>query len=147
MAGTVFQRIENSTAVVLATPEFLPTELFSSLIASEAITKNPTGRQLKEAQIGITEAVAGVARTGSVCVSENSNLSGMVSSFAREHICLLDANFIIGRPREVFTDSRLRNTGIEENFVFITGPSATADMGELVYGVHGPASLHILVLE
>jgi len=30
--------------------------------------------------------------------------------------------------------------------VFVTGPSATADMGPLVRGVHGPHKLHILVL-
>ena len=30
--------------------------------------------------------------------------------------------------------------------VFVTGPSATADMGPLVRGVHGPHKLHIIVL-
>jgi len=30
--------------------------------------------------------------------------------------------------------------------VFVTGPSATADMGPLVRGVHGPHQLHVIVL-
>ncbi|MFW5973924.1 MAG: LUD domain-containing protein, partial [Natrialbaceae archaeon] len=31
--------------------------------------------------------------------------------------------------------------------VLATGPSATADMGTLVQGVHGPHEVHVVVLE
>jgi L-lactate dehydrogenase complex protein LldG len=31
--------------------------------------------------------------------------------------------------------------------VFATGPSATADMGELVYGAHGPREVAVLLVE
>ncbi|HKJ67379.1 MAG TPA: LUD domain-containing protein, partial [bacterium] len=99
VARAVFRRIAKTSSVVMAIPRLLPTEIFTPLIESEAIIKNPTDQQLRDAQIGITEAFAGVARTGSVCVSENSNLSGVVSSFAGEHICLLEANYIVRRPR------------------------------------------------
>jgi L-lactate dehydrogenase complex protein LldG len=36
---------------------------------------------------------------------------------------------------------------LKRNLVFITGPSATADMGPLVVGVHGPHRVLILLLE
>jgi L-lactate dehydrogenase complex protein LldG len=31
--------------------------------------------------------------------------------------------------------------------VLATGPSATADMGELVLGAHGPESVHVVILD
>ena len=40
---------------------------------------------------------------------------------------------------------RFRNG--RDDAVLATGPSATADMGELVYGVHGPRETHAIILE
>jgi L-lactate dehydrogenase complex protein LldG len=31
--------------------------------------------------------------------------------------------------------------------VLVTGPSATADMGALVQGVHGPAEMHVVIVD
>jgi L-lactate dehydrogenase complex protein LldG len=35
----------------------------------------------------------------------------------------------------------------QDTHVLATGPSATADMGALVEGVHGPHEVHVIVLE
>jgi L-lactate dehydrogenase complex protein LldG len=40
----------------------------------------------------------------------------------------------------------LNGEGLTRDFVFITGPSATADMGPLVRGVHGPHRQHVIVV-
>ena len=45
-----------------------------------------------------------------------------------------------------FSEAYLEGKGLKRSFTFITGPSATADMGPLVRGVHGPGKLHIIVL-
>jgi len=63
------------------------------------------------------------------------------------HIALLPAEKIVERPRDLFHQDCLDGDGLRLDFVFITGPSATADMGPLVRGVHGPHRLHIIILE
>jgi L-lactate dehydrogenase complex protein LldG len=64
----------------------------------------------------------------------------------RKHIVVVDADTIVSRPSEVFSESCLDGKGLSRSFSFITGPSATADMGPLVRGVHGPGKLHIIIV-
>ena len=47
----------------------------------------------------------------------------------------------------VLAEEYLDGKGLTRSFSFITGSSATADMGPLVRGVHGPGQLHIIILE
>jgi L-lactate dehydrogenase complex protein LldG len=63
------------------------------------------------------------------------------------HIVLLYADRIVERPRDLFNPTCLDGEGLRRNLVLITGPSATADMGPLVRGVHGPHRLQIFLLE
>ena len=63
------------------------------------------------------------------------------------HIVLLGADRIVERPRDLFDPACLGGEALRRNLVLITGPSATADMGPLVRGVHGPHRLHIFLLE
>ena len=69
-------------------------------------------------------------------------MNGFASLIPRLHIAVVDAASIVPQPRDVITSA----IGMQSDIVFITGPSATADMGPLVRGVHGPHKLHILVL-
>ena len=137
----------SSGQALLAEPDDLPPELWAPLRDLEKVIDHPTDDQLRSTMVGITDAFAGVARTGSVCVAMTENLGGAVSLFPRSHVAVLDARYIVPRPGDVFTAGQLENKGLERNFVFITGPSVTADMGELVRGVHGPDHLHIIILE
>lgn len=133
--------------VVLAEPVDLPRILFEPLLAAGSVITAPTEDQLDAAQVGITEGFAGLARTGSICVANNRQLAGAISLFAREHIAVIQAASIVSRPRDLFTVPQVREKVLSRDFVIVTGPSATADMGELVYGVHGPGKLHIIILE
>jgi len=139
--------IKDRRPVVLAEPVDLSRTLFEPLLAAGSIITDPTEDELDAAQVGITEGFAGLARTGSVCVANNRQLAGAVSLFAREHIAVLQAASIVSRPRDLFTVPAVRDKALTRDFVIVTGPSATADMGELVYGVHGPGKLHIIILE
>jgi len=147
LKDAIQQVLSSGDEALLAEPDDLPPELWAPLRDLEKVIDHPTDDQLRSTMVGITDAFAGVARTGSVCVAMTENLGGAVSLFPRSHIAVLDARNIVPRPGDVFTAGQLENKGMERNFVFITGPSVTADMGELVRGVHGPDHLHIIILE
>jgi L-lactate dehydrogenase complex protein LldG len=143
----LLKAIRGKDGVILAEPDDLDLSLFEPFRENSQVVVDPTEEQLSTFQVGITDAFAGIARTGSVCVTNSQKLSGAVSLFTREHIVVLDSDCLVEKPREVFTSPMLKQKGLKRSFVFVTGPSATADMGTLVRGVHGPGKLHIILLE
>ncbi len=132
--------------VLMARPEIVDQGMFQPFTDGREIIVDPTDSQLESTRVGITDAFAGIARTGSVCVLVSHNLSGSVSLFTRRHIAVLETSRITTRPRDIFDVPEYNDLGLTRDFVFITGPSATADMGPLVHGVHGPGELHIILL-
>jgi L-lactate dehydrogenase complex protein LldG len=122
-------------------------ELFVSFRKKRRVITEPTVEQMRTLKVGVTDAFCGIASTGSVCVSIGRSLSGPAGSLTRKHIAVVNASAIIPRPRDVFSEEFLGGEGLRRSFSFITGPSATADMGPLVRGVHGPGKLHVIVLE
>lgn len=143
----LLESCRHNEVVLLADPEAVDAELFASFKNLPQVITNPTDQQLADIRIGITDTFAGVARTGSVCVSITPKLCGSISLFSREHIAVLDAAKIVPRPRDILSEKYMGSKVSERSFTFITGPSATADMGPLVRGVHGPGRLHIIILE
>ena len=133
--------------IAIAEPLDLPTELFSEIRRLPGVTSERSKAELASCDVGITDAFAGVARTGSVCVAVDHDYVGPISLLARLHIAVLSADLIVQRPMDLFQSDRLDGKALHRNFVFITGPSATADMGPLVHGVHGPHRLHVMILE
>jgi L-lactate dehydrogenase complex protein LldG len=150
-AGAVRQAVERITAkanrIVIGGPEYVELEVGSSLFELPGVILRPADEQLATADVGITGAFAGVASSGSVCVALGPGLTAAASLLMPLHIVLLSAARIVARPRDLFELMCFKGEGLRRNLVFITGPSATADMGPLVHGVHGPHRVHILVLE
>ena len=138
--------VDGEVAVMLAPPTDLPPELFETFALHPNVITRPSREQLKMTRVGITDAFAGVARTGSVCIAVGNNMTAPIGMLSRKHIVVLDAETIVPRPRDVLSEPYLGGKGLQRSFSFITGPSATADMGPLVRGVHGPGALHIIVL-
>lgn len=139
-------RLAKGGTIAISKPLDLPSELFS---ACERLPNVVTGRSREElaaCDVGITDAFAGVARTGSVCVCVDHDYAGTISLLSRLHIVVLSAEALVERPNELFNPRCLDGKALKRNFVFITGPSATADMGPLVRGVHGPHRLHVILL-
>ena len=147
LSKALLRAAEGASGILLAEPDDLNPDLFARFSQAQGVICKPTESQLATAELGVTDAFAGVARTGSVCVSNTDKLGGAISLFTRRHVAVLDADSIVPRPRDVFTAQCLSGKGMERDFVFITGPSATADMGPVVKGVHGPGKLHIIILE
>src|SRR5215470_18011710 len=143
----VEQTTKGASSIVLGFGEFLPAGFMESLEGLPGALASPTDEQLSKAEIGICGAFAGVASSGSVCVAMGPPLVTMTSLLMPQHIVLLRADRIVARPRDLFDSSCFNGEGLRRNLVFITGPSATADMGPLVRGVHGPYRLRVLLLE
>ena len=136
----------DANRILFAPPQDLPADLFADFARDPRVISDPSAEELVNSPAGVTEAFAGVARTGSVCVDVAFQRTGMASLLAPLHIAVVAAETIVPQPRDLFRDDVLDGKGLSRSFVFITGPSATADMGPLVRGVHGPHRLHIIVL-
>jgi L-lactate dehydrogenase complex protein LldG len=139
-------RVAPAGPLAIAEPVFLPSALFDACRRLPNAFTVRTRRTMDDCVVGITDAFAAVARTGSICVSVDHQDSGVVSLLSRFHVAVLPAENIVERPGDLFRPDCLNGEGLRRNFVFITGPSATADMGPLVRGVHGPHRLHILLV-
>jgi L-lactate dehydrogenase complex protein LldG len=145
--NAVERAAENARGIVLSEAEFLAPPLLAGLRGLAGVIPRPEDEQLATAGAGVTEAFAGVASTGSVCIAMGRPLVAATSLLMPLSIVLLASERIVERPRDLFDPQCLKGEGLKRNLVFITGPSATADMGPLVLGVHGPHRLLILLLE
>jgi L-lactate dehydrogenase complex protein LldG len=139
--------VSGASSIALGAGEFIPDGLMQALRDLPGALELPTDEQLSKSDVGISGAFAGVASAGSVCVAMGPPLAALTSLLMPLHIVLLPATRIVARPRDLFDPAVLNGEGLRRNLVFITGPSATADMGPLVRGVHGPHRLQILLLE
>jgi L-lactate dehydrogenase complex protein LldG len=144
--SAVQQAAAGARVIVLGVGEFLPANILASLREVPGVIPEPSDEQLSTAQVGVSGAFAGVASSGSVCIVMGPPLAAAASLLMPLHIVILAANRIVERPRDVLDSSHLGGEGLSRNLVFVTGPSATADMGPLVRGVHGPQRLQILLL-
>ena len=101
--------------------------------------------------VGISEALLGLAETGSLVVAD-ALPDRLVRMLSPRHVVVLDAAWIV--PGLVEAGALLRDlqstascAGIVRYASFITGPSRTADIEmSLTVGAHGPAELHVAVL-
>jgi L-lactate dehydrogenase complex protein LldG len=147
VCDAILRAAGDANRILFAPPQDLPSELFGDFARDPRVRVDPTPEEMVNSPAGVTEAFAGVARTGSVCVNVGFQKTGMENLLAPLHIAVVAAETIVPQPRDLFREDLLDGKGLVRNFVFITGPSATADMGPLVRGVHGPHRLHIVVLQ
>jgi len=142
----VLARASAKRPILIAAPRYLSPDYFRPLREWEGVLSHPSASDYRSAAVGVTEAFAAVARTGSVCVDIGADIAGYVSLLPRLHIVVVDIDKLVFRPSDLFRLEQFSRPTFQRSFVFISGPSATADMGPLVRGVHGPHELHILVL-
>lgn len=147
LCDSLLKIAEGSKKILMSESRFVPVNLFNRIKEKINIVTEPDTGELATAEVGITDAFAGVARTGSVCIVINPGFSSYISLLPRKHIVILESRNIVARPRDVFENYILKSSLDESGWIFISGPSATADMGELVRGVHGPDKLHIILLD
>jgi L-lactate dehydrogenase complex protein LldG len=87
----------------------------------------------------------GSAERGSLLLGPNEENPGPLPLLPPIHAALLDAWTIRSTLAETMADEGWAS-GMPTNALLITGPSKSADIEQtLTYGVHGPASLIVLV--
>ncbi|WP_226482801.1 LutC/YkgG family protein [Natrinema amylolyticum] len=111
------------------------------------IVLDPTPDQLREAACGVTPAALGVADYGSVVLESTPAGAELAGLFPDRHVIVVRERDLVPDMASAFErlGDRFRNGNGDA--VIATGPSATADMGELVYGVHGPRETHAVIVE
>ena len=108
------------------------------------IVSSQTGKDaLARCDLGVTEVDMALPETGTLVLRASPERSRAVSLLPRVHLALV-------RPAHLRADLEtvLREIRTDPYFVFVTGPSRTADIELTVtIGVHGPQVLYVWVLE
>jgi L-lactate dehydrogenase complex protein LldG len=95
--------------------------------------------ELADVDVGIVRAAFGVAETGSVWLTEDELGVNALAFLSQHLVVLLDADRIVGNMHDAYRDRDRFEAGYG---VFMTGPSATADIeGVLIHGAQGIRSL------
>jgi L-lactate dehydrogenase complex protein LldG len=126
-------RFPQARVICSATPEVRGTRAISTV-------RDPA--ELDDVDVGVVRAAFGVAETGSVWLSEREFGVNALGFLSQHLVVLLD-------PRSIVPDLHhaYRHPGFREarHAVFMTGPSATADIeGVLVRGAQGIRTLTVI---
>lgn len=116
-----------------------------SVTLPPSVTTDPTVGDLETATTGVTPASFGIAEYGSVFLADDEDGTEPISLFTERHVGVL-------RESDIHADMEtavehlgpdLRDGG---SGIIATGPSATADMGALVKGAHGPREVGVVIV-
>lgn len=93
--------------------------------------------------IGVGEAFAAIAATGSLVMLANSSSPARLNFLPEHHLVVLSKQRLLGRLEHLWPLLR----GCDSQAVhLITGPSSTADIGgQLLFGAHGPRAVRVLL--
>jgi len=93
---------------------------------------------------GVTTAQWGIAETGTLVLESARERSRLLSLVPPIHVALLSTRCIC----DSLGDALARVSTSSHAITFITGPSRTSDIElTLVVGVHGPQTVHVLLME
>ncbi len=121
--------------------------------AGEAVavhTTYPADRHLTaktvQSCIGITVPRWAVAESATIVQLTEPGRPRSTSLLPSVHIALLRLEWLLADLSEVYALLRLEPP--QDSFVFITGPSKTADIeAHMVHGAHGPREMHLVVID
>ncbi|MFB6272038.1 MAG: LUD domain-containing protein [Salinibacter sp.] len=110
------------------------------------VTVDPTPAELEAARTGVTAAHLGIASYGSIVIQGGPDATEAASLFPERHVAVLRATDIVPDMSAALQElgPALRETATTA--ILATGPSATADMGALVRGAHGPEHVHVIIV-
>jgi len=102
--------------------------------------------RVADAELGIAEADFAIASTGTLAVVSNANRPSSLTLLAPASLVIVQIDRVMTNLAAVLT--AMGPSGVASNrLTLITGPSRTADIEKrIVLGVHGPKSLHVIVV-
>lgn len=111
------------------------------------VDTEPSASDIAAATTGVTPVGPAIADYGSVVVQGDPYGTEPMSLYPERHVAVLSVSDIYETMADALSalGEEIRD-GLTSAIV-ATGPSATADMGELVHGAHGPQTVHVVVLE
>ena len=128
-------RFPDARVICSATPEVEGTRSIGSVA-------HP--RELADVDVGVVRAAFGVAETGSVWLSEREFVVNALGFLSQHLVVLLDPKAIVAGLHDAYRTAGFREARYA---VFMTGPSATADIeGILIRGAQGVRSLTVVPL-
>lgn len=100
--------------------------------------------ELLACDVGVTTAWLGIAETGTLVLRSDLERSRQASLVPPVHVALLDSRRLVGTLGAALAELP---RPLPPAVTFVTGPSRTADIElQLVVGVHGPKSLHVVLI-
>lgn len=109
---------------------------------------DPPRSELLGADAGISSAQWAIAESGTLVLESSAERNRLASLLPPVHVVVLDTGRLCDTLGAVL--ARLRSAGTLESraITFITGPSRTADIEQvLVTGVHGPRKLYVVLIQ
>ena len=106
----------------------------------------------ESADMGVTWADFGVAQKGALMEVVYDDAAKLASSLPFTHVALLSSkNMLNDLPQALAQVEKILHSSSDDRMPvisFISGPSKTSDIElKLLYGVHGPNALHVLILK
>ena len=123
-----------------------PLPFETSLGESSAINFDPTAAELRNSHTGVSGSELGVASVGTVAIESRPHGDEIVSLYPQQHLLVIREGDIVPDVATAFRWLGDRFAEGRRSIILATGPSATADMGELVTGVHGPHEVTVVIL-
>lgn len=124
------------------------TDTLNRLTAGKRIATSdapPPTKDLFNFDVGITNAQAAIAETGTLVLDSAAEQNRLVSLVPPVHIAILDASRIFATLGETLAALQSGDE-LSPAITFITGPSRTADIElTLTIGVHGPQELYVII--
>lgn len=97
--------------------------------------------------VGLVEAYAGIAETGTLVSLSSHTLSTASLYLPRVSIFVLEASSIVEHLEDAWPVVRAKRSGLPRTVNLITGPSRTGDIEQTIQiGAHGPCEMHIFLV-
>lgn len=110
------------------------------------VSTSVTPRRLDEAESGVTRVHGGIVEQGTFVIQADEAGTEPASLYPTKHVGVVRASDLHDDIESVASWLEGEYDAGRDSAVLATGASATADMGELVSGVHGPQTVHAVVV-
>lgn len=113
----------------------------------DAVETEFTTADAETAETGVTPAALGVAEYGSILVQHTPPGAEPAQLYPNKHVAVLRESDLYADLGSAWNHVVAEFDAGRDDAVLATGSSATADMGELVRGVHGPREVVVVLVE